>query len=178
MGTGHDSRVVLRPATDADADAVAVAHHRGWTEAYRGLLPDAYLDSLSLPACRARWRAGLQGTLRVVVAEVDETVVGFVSYGPCADPDATAAGEVWDLWVLPGHRSAGVGGALLAAALDALATTHPVAVVWALAGNARGRAFYERAGGVRDGLSRRQPVPGGEMVDVRYLFDLRDRARR
>ncbi len=111
----------------------------------------------------------------VLVACDSESVVGFVSVGRCADPGVTSAGEVWDLWVRPGQRSRGYGGALLAAGLDVLAKTCPVAVVWVLAANSRGRAFYERAGAVPTGLSRIQPIGEGTMTDVRYGWDLRSR---
>ncbi len=39
-------RMLLRPAEPADAMAVARVHVRSWQAAYRGLLPDAYLDGL------------------------------------------------------------------------------------------------------------------------------------
>ncbi|HOB03770.1 MAG TPA: GNAT family N-acetyltransferase [Propionibacteriaceae bacterium] len=165
--------VVVRPAVAADAAAVARIHHRGWTEAYRGLVPHAHLEGLSYDACLARWQAGIQGATRMLVADVGSAVVGFVTFGPSADADARAAGEVWDLWVLPEERSRGIGAALLQAGLVELATSYRAGLVWVLEGNARGRAFYERHGGVRDGVSRTQLVAGGTMADVRYLFDLR-----
>jgi hypothetical protein len=37
--------LVIRPAQPADADAVADAHVNAWRVAYRGIVPDAYLDS-------------------------------------------------------------------------------------------------------------------------------------
>lgn len=170
--------MLIRDAVDADADAVATIHHRGWVETYRGLLPDPYLDALTLEACLARWRAGMTGANRTYVATASDQVVGFATVGRSADGDAPAAGELWDLWVLPEHRSAGVGARLLHHALARLAVDHRVAVVWVLAGNTRARAFYERQGALRDGLTREQQVPGGVMTDVRYLFDLRGRAER
>jgi len=38
--------MLLRPAQPADAAAVARVHVRSWQVAYRGLLPDEYLDGL------------------------------------------------------------------------------------------------------------------------------------
>ncbi len=163
----------LRPATAEDREAVATIHHRGWTESYRGLLPAAHLDGLSYEACYERWGGLPDGATTVVVAEVDGQAIGFCSYGPSADTDAGAAGEIWDLWVFPDHRGAGIGSRLLRHAMGDLARRHRAAVVWVLATNLAGRRFYEREGGVRDGVSRTQPVDGGSMTDVRYLFDLR-----
>ena len=156
---------------------VADIHHHGWTDSYRGLLPDAHLDALDADACLARWTSALvDGTpLEVLVAELDGRVVGVVTAGPSTDPDATAAGEIWDLWVAAEARSSGVGGELLRVALDHLAESHRAALVWVLAENTRGRTFYARAGAVPDGKSRTTPILGGTMTDVRYLWDLRGR---
>ncbi len=156
---------------------VADIHHHGWTDSYWGLLPDAYLDSLDAGACLDRWTSALtDGTpLAILVAELGGRVVGFVAAGPSTDPDATSAGEIWDLWVTADARSHGVGAELLRVALDDLASRHQAALVWVLAENSRGRTFYARAGAVQDGMTRTTPVPGGTMTDVRYLWDLRDR---
>jgi ribosomal protein S18 acetylase RimI-like enzyme len=172
--------VTIRPAVPADAESVAMIHHLGWTRTYRALLPDAYLDSLSYDACLARWSSALvDGTpLDILVADLDGRVVGFVTAGSSADPDATAAGEIWDLWVDATSRARGIGALLLAAALDLLAVRHRAALVWVLEANSRGRAFYAREKGVRDGVSRTRAIHGGSMTDVRYLWDLRGRLTR
>ncbi len=136
--------MLIRAATEADAEAVA-------TTRYRGLAPDDHLNGLSYEACLARWAAGFGGATRVYVAELGDQVVGFISVGPCSDADARAAGEVWDLWVLAEHRSAGIGGALLGRGLADLAREHQVGVVWVLEANERARTFYERHSAVRDG---------------------------
>jgi ribosomal protein S18 acetylase RimI-like enzyme len=169
--------VRIRPAAPADAAVVADLHHHGWTDSYRGLLPDAYLDSLDADACLNRWTSALtDGTpLAILVAELDGRVVGFVAAGPSTDPDATAAGEIWDLWVAGDARAHGGGAELLRVALDHLASRHRAALVWVLAENTRAVEFYARAGAVQDGMSRTTPVAGGAMTDVRYLWDLRDR---
>ena len=144
------------------------------------MLPDTYLDALSYDACLARWTSALvDGTpLDILVADVDGRIVGFVTAGASADPDATAAGEIWDLWVGAASRSQGVGTPLLAAALDRLTVRHRATLVWVLEANSRGRAFYAREGGVRDGVSRTRAIPGGSMTDVRYLWDVRGRLTR
>ncbi|MEU6929538.1 hypothetical protein AB0A05_10295 [Streptomyces sp. NPDC046374] len=38
----------IREAAPSDAAAVAAVHIRSWRAAYRGLVPDAYLDSLDV----------------------------------------------------------------------------------------------------------------------------------
>lgn len=46
----------IRPATLADTDGIGLAHVRSWQSAYRGKMPQDYLDGLD-PAVRAEtWR--------------------------------------------------------------------------------------------------------------------------
>jgi hypothetical protein len=47
-------QVVLRPCTVADAEAVERLPVSGWKAAYRGLVPDSFLDSMPADAGRRR----------------------------------------------------------------------------------------------------------------------------
>jgi len=47
--------MILRPAEPRDALEVARVHIRTWQVAYRGLVPDEYLDSLNIEDRAARY---------------------------------------------------------------------------------------------------------------------------
>ena len=47
---------MIRPATVDDAAAVAHVHVSSWRSTYRGLMPDAVLDSLSVERRAEFWR--------------------------------------------------------------------------------------------------------------------------
>jgi hypothetical protein len=47
----------LRPATPADAAAVAYVHVQAWRETYRGIMPDAVLEGPSVEERARAWRA-------------------------------------------------------------------------------------------------------------------------
>jgi hypothetical protein len=49
-----EGAATIRPATAEDAAGIAAVHVRSWQVAYRGQLPDALLDSLSVDQ-RTRW---------------------------------------------------------------------------------------------------------------------------
>ena len=74
------SSVVVRPVRADDAEAVAAAHVRAWQVGYREIMPASYLDAIDLDERVERWRGWLADEAfrrtRVVVAEVDGTVVG------------------------------------------------------------------------------------------------------
>jgi hypothetical protein len=81
--------MILRPAEPADALAVARVHVRSWQAAYRGLLPDAYLDELR-PEDRAEQYdfSNLDPSKpRTMVAVERKSIQGFVTTASSRDPD-------------------------------------------------------------------------------------------
>jgi L-amino acid N-acyltransferase YncA len=165
----------VRAATPDDADELGSIHVRAWQAAYRGgLLPDAYLDSLSEEARAAMWRLGLEegSTLPTLVAEAEDgTVAGFIVVGPAAGEGdgSRATGEVHAINVDPDHWNQGAGCDLLATGVDALSREHfRRAVLWVHPGNAGARRFFEIHGWARDREDRRQEVLGVELEQTRY----------
>jgi ribosomal protein S18 acetylase RimI-like enzyme len=160
----------VRPATVADAPAMGRLHVRAWQAAYRGEMPDDYLDGLRAEDRAAGWERALgveREGVAVLVAEQGGEVVGFANVGPAQDPEG--AGELYAINVDPGHWGTGAGRALLQAAQAELARLgFEETVLWVLPANARARRFYEIAGWVADGASRTTEVLGAVVPEVRY----------
>jgi hypothetical protein len=74
---------------------VARVHAASWRQAYRGLLPQQYLDALSVEARTKTWAKAfsqLPGqTPTSLVAELDAQIIGFAGVGPNRDDDTDAA---------------------------------------------------------------------------------------
>jgi GNAT superfamily N-acetyltransferase len=145
--------VELRDATSADAFGLAAVHVASWRAAYRGLMPAEVLAALSVPERERQWSDRLTTPAprtSVVVATCAQRVVGFAAVGPPLVPTDRADSTLGDLYALyldPGHWGRGIGVPLHAAALDRLAAhgfTH--AGLWILDGNERARRFYLRHG--------------------------------
>ncbi len=158
----------------ADVESVAAVRVRGWRAAYAGLLPQAYLDGMSVAqdaARRREWFAASRGRVCDLVAvDEEDAVVGWASLGPYRG-EATAAevGELYALYVRPESVGTGVGRALMAAAHEEAARRGiPELLLWVLRDNARARAFYARAGYVRDGATQSDDYNGVPAVEVRY----------
>jgi ribosomal protein S18 acetylase RimI-like enzyme len=162
--------VTVRPATVADAPAMGRLHVRAWRAAYRGQMPDGYLDGLRAEERAAGWERAL-GRERprgaILVAERAGEVVGFANLGPAEDPQG--AGELYAIDVDPAHWGTGAGRALLEAAQAELARLgFAETVLWVLPANARARRFYELAGWAVDGTERTVDVLGVVVPEVRY----------
>ena len=163
--------MLIRPAKRADALDVARVHVRSWQAAYRGLMPDEYLDGLR-PEERAR-RYDFSGTdpraPATIVAVDGDALIGFATVAPAADPDAPDGGELCALYVDPDHLRRGVGSALLRAALAQLrAKGYTDATLWVHAGNRTAQAFYRRHGWSADGIGRSATAWGVAVDEVRY----------
>jgi ribosomal protein S18 acetylase RimI-like enzyme len=164
----------IRPATVADVEAIARLHVAAWQVAYRGLLPDDYLGGLDWEERAESRRAQLADQalgVRILVAEDDQAVVGFIAWGPVRDgggPDGDVA-EIYALYVDPRAWGRGHGRALIRQAVADLPPTGEL-VLWVLAANARARAFYERSGFAADGGTAMIEIGGAALPEVRYRY--------
>ena len=103
--------MVVRQAKLDDAGAIAAIHVHSWQTAYQGIVPSAFLDSLSVEQRENVWRQNLeQETSRTWVAEVGSHVLGWISAARSRDSDALpTTGEVWAIYVDPPYWRRGVG---------------------------------------------------------------------
>ncbi|RZQ65879.1 GNAT family N-acetyltransferase [Amycolatopsis suaedae] len=165
---------LIRRATVGDAAGIAGVTVRGWQAGYAGLLPDAFLGSMSVADRADAWTEALRAPdprSATLVADLAGAVAGFAHTGT----DGTR-GELRALYVEPDRWRTGLGRALHDAALDAMrGKGFDVATLWVLDTNIRGRQFYARLGWTPDGGQRAEPM--GEIVlhVVRYTRPLTDR---
>src|SRR5690349_20329886 len=139
----------LRPGTVSDARAIANLHVASWRWAYRDLMPAATLADLSVDARARNWAALLaRQEVCVFVGEREGVLAGFAACGPAREPGVSAGiGELYAIYLDESATGTGVGAALLANALAALAQKgFSSATLWVLEGNQRARRFYERHG--------------------------------
>jgi GNAT superfamily N-acetyltransferase len=172
-----DDRLLIRPMTLADCDRVAEIRVRGWQSAYRGLVPQSYLDAMSVAvdAERHRTRFGQgDGSVVNLVAEWDGEVVGWACHGPYRDGEVRSPeAELYALYVDPRRYGTGIGHALLLEALWNRTTVgHDRMYLWVLKGNSRARRFYERAGFEADGPEEPFEADGVPVPEVRYARPL------
>ena len=108
---GNAVVMFLRRAEPGDEDAVARVHVRSWQVAYRGLLPDDYLDRLAPADRAARYTFAEAGprSPRTTVAVGEDGICGFATTGPSRDDDKSGAGELYAIYVHPDWWNRGVG---------------------------------------------------------------------
>ncbi len=166
----------IRDATVGDAGAIATVRVLSWQEAYRGLMPQDALDSLSIERNTQGWAQAIEASTDVtgvIVSEDDDAVIsGFCSFGPGRGGD-THEGEIYALYVLPERWRSGLGRALQAEATDRLrGFGFTEAFLWVLSTNEPARAFYDRSGWIHDGGEMTSEAFGFEAHEVRYRRSL------
>jgi GNAT superfamily N-acetyltransferase len=174
----------VRPATPADCDTIGLVHVRSWQSAYRGKMPQDYLDELD-PVHRAQvWRRILEqdqpsrGGILVAVAE-GGGITGFASFGPSrdSDTDPRVTGEAFAIYAAPDAWGTGTGRAMMSSAVTELARLgYADAILWVLDTNNRARRFYALAGWEEDGARKTDGSRGFDITEVRYRTALRQRA--
>jgi len=167
------SGVVIRPAERRDAGTVAQVQWRTWQSTYLGMLPHEVLIGFAEAQGTEFWErvlAEVGGTDAVLIAELGEDAVGFVSSGPIRQRIPGYAGEFYALYVVPEAQGCGIGTALIAHAARALIRQRWVgAAVWVLEDNHFGRRFYERLGGLPLGMAKNLAYRGVSYPEVREI---------
>jgi GNAT superfamily N-acetyltransferase len=142
--------VELRPMRAGDADAVALLHATSWRSAYRGIVPDDFLDHEVFADRQAVWHERLEtspatSAFGIVAEDAAGPMAGFAYVLPGHDP---VCGTLVDnLHVRPDLKGGGIGRRLLQAVVRELgpAYTQPVHL-WVLDQNEPAKRFYARMG--------------------------------
>ncbi|HEU5396386.1 MAG TPA: GNAT family N-acetyltransferase [Verrucomicrobiae bacterium] len=168
--------MIVRPATVADARAIASVHEDTWRVAYRGQIPDRVLECMDLGFRLQLWRERLpKGS--VFVADEDDVVIGFSDLVACRDKDLDpkAVAELVSIYVRPQHWRKGVGRALCHRVLrEAKKQAYSAVTLWVLATNTPAKCFYERMGFQPDGGAKREEIsPGLRLPELRFRIELK-----
>lgn len=147
--------IQIRAARPDDADAVASIWYPGWRDGHLGLVPE------ELARARTResfWSRAPERVGDTTVAVVEGAVAGFVM---------VVADEVEQVYVGSEHRGTGVAAVLIEQAERLVAENrHPEAWLAVVPGNARARAFYQRAGWTDEGPFDYLASVNGDVVAV------------
>jgi ribosomal protein S18 acetylase RimI-like enzyme len=166
--------VSLRPARPGDAPAIARVHVETWRAAYAGIVPDAYLVSLTESKQALQWNHTIRRAvaLEAVLAAESADLPGgrIVGFGSCGRARGQpGSGEIFTLYVAPDWQGQGIGQMLLE---GLFARLHGgglnQAVVWVLNGNPA-RFFYEALGGRRV-AERKQRFAGVDLEEAGYAW--------
>ncbi|QDU40157.1 FR47-like protein [Maioricimonas rarisocia] len=162
--------MVIRPASPDDAAGIAAVHVAAWQTAYRGLIPQDYLDGLCVDERHKQWSRILLKAEEVHYVAEEDRIVGFSVGGPARDDFGASTGELYSLYLLSEWRRGGLGRQLFGrvAATQSLRGMTSL-YAWALEENPF-RGFYEGLGG-RICAERETEIAGKRFGVVAFRWD-------
>ena len=130
-------RFTVRRARIKDAGNIARVHVESWKTTYIGIVPDAYLASLTPESRTEMWKGWLnEGKALVFVAEDATRVFGFASGGKVRDAIRGYDAELYAIYVLQQKQRHGVGTSLVRKLVEALRSDgFQSLIVWVLEKN-------------------------------------------
>lgn len=154
--------VTLSPARPDDLEPIRDLQIASWQDAYRGLLPDGFLDADVPRILGTRWAKYPGPGWIVTCAREDGRLLGFVTVDRGKGPGA----YVDNLHVARAGRGRGIGRRLMA---DVAAQLAPAGVgrLWltVIRENSAARGFYRAIGGV-EGPQGREELYGQPVVTL------------
>ena len=137
----------IRRALQIDISVIGYIHSQTWKTAYEGIVQDSYLAKKDTRSSEQQILRQMQsGTTHMLVAEIDDAVVGFADFGVSKSP-STADGQLHSIYVLASYQGQGVGQALLEACMKKAREAGMKSIfVSVLTDNLQAVRFYKNSG--------------------------------
>lgn len=136
----------------------------GWQNAFRGIVPQTYLDTMNLDG----WAPPLNGAY---VLTDGENILGTSSIAPARDSTLDGWGEIISIFILPHLIGQGYGHQLFTFVKEKLLEQHYTNLyLKVFEDNHRARKFYEKHGFSWNGERLPINVGGKDLIELRYQY--------
>lgn len=169
----------IRKATIDDVQDISRIHALSWKFAYKGIIPQAFLDELK----EDHWESAFVDWIKdnVLTAQIlfeNDKPIGCVAYGKSRDEALPDWGEIVSLYLLPEYFGKGYGNKLLDFALSDLKEYGYESIyLWVLKDNRRARSFYEKNEIQCNNDEYVLEIMGEQRIDVRYVYSFNSCAK-
>ena len=137
-------QMIIRRAMQNDARQIAEIIVEDWKNAYRGIIDDDFLDSMSV---EERYQRELQRYQIYKVAEKKKKIMGL-TWNEINDSDDSDC-EIIALYVKYEERKSGIGRGLFLDSVEEFKSQGKKRmIIWCLKENYEARKFYEKMGGL------------------------------
>ncbi len=142
-------------------------YEESWKHAYKGIIPQDYLDSIP----KGRWATSLdrEGMHSLVMVD-NGRIVGTSCWCSSRWEDHPGWGEIVSIYFLPGYMGKGYGTMLLERCVNELRTAgFKNILLWVLEDNHRARRFYEKNGFTAADDFLDDEIGGKKLREIMYI---------
>ena len=162
----------IRKITQTDNfDAISRIYALSWKTAYKGIVPQQYLDELS----ETNWSDKLSDNhlCDSFVLIVDDKYIGTSSICPARDESMQGWGEIISIYLSPDYYGRGYGKLLLDTVISELVKLgYNKIYLWVLEDNMRARSFYEKYGLIPTSKRMSMNLGGKDLIEMMYTYSL------
>ncbi|MDR2712349.1 MAG: GNAT family N-acetyltransferase [Clostridiales bacterium] len=167
--------ITIRKVLPEEAYEYAACHIACWQSAYKGIMPDEYLDNMpaKLEERTESCRQALSepGDYGFFCAVYEGKMIGRLIICKSRDDDKPNAGEIAAIYLLEEFWDKGYGRQMMDYAIEMLITLgYQEFFIWVLEENRRARRFYEKYGFRFDGAKKEIKIDK-LLVVIRYVFE-------
>ena len=156
----------IREAFQSDCDGIGKVYFESWKIAYQNLLPQTYLDSLTVENCTPD-----KVSENDIVLVGHDNVLGVCHISQARSRDKKVWGEIVAIYLLPEIWRNGAGSELLQYSLGKLKKNRFKNIcLWVLKDNIKARKFYEKNGFQLSRNERDVEIAGCEVREVEYIY--------
>jgi 3-deoxy-manno-octulosonate cytidylyltransferase (CMP-KDO synthetase) len=142
--------IIYRKATIEDAPQTADVHVRSWRKSFGGIVPQVFLDKMSVEKRENAFREGFADAgYKMFVAEIkaENKIVGFADFGKSRDENLQYDAELYAIYFLPEFQRRGIGGNLLKICQKEMANGGFDSMFLVALEASPYKSFYEKMGG-------------------------------
>lgn len=146
---------------------VSKIYESSWKYAYKGIIPQDYLDSIPT----GQWANCIHKTgMNSLVLIERGRMIGTAGFCKSRWEEYSDYGEVVSIYFLPDYIAKGYGRLLLNKCIEELNQCgFRKVLLWVLEDNYRARKFYERNGFIDSGVFMDDNIGGKDVREVLYL---------
>lgn len=167
--------ITIRTALPEDAYDYTVCHISCFCSAYKGIVPDEFLNNILAEKEQRveRYKKTLadSGDCEYYCVMYSNRMIGFLIINKSCNEDNSGIGEIWAIYLIDEFRGKGYGKEMLNFAINELKRIEPKEIfLWVFEDNNRARRFYEKHSFSFDG-TKREVKYGKPLVQLRYVLN-------
>ncbi len=157
--------------SEDDRMAISKIYEESWKYAYKGIIPQSYLDSIP-EGCWASQTDNPNCNTLVVID--NQKIIGTSSFCKSRFEQFDNWGEIISIYLLPEYTRKGYGKVLLqSAVLELKKQGYEDIFLWVLEENTNARRFYERFGFMLTTDSLVDNIGGKIISELRYIYKVK-----